>query len=172
VKQAKFSMSRTLRIKVSDAGEARFAPRSAPGQVCGDNLKSGDSMSYFSRRALFWTPRVLSIVFIVFLSLFALDVFEGHLGFWRTALALIMHLIPVFVLTAALILSWRWEWIGAVLYTAAGMLYVVWVLSTSRPVPPAMKMIWILLIAGPAFIIAGLFLANWLKHGQLHDPGR
>ena len=128
-------------------------------------------MSNFSKRALFWTPRVLSICFIAFLSLFALDVFDAHLGFWRTVLALTMHLIPVFVLTAALILAWRWEWVGAALYAAAGLLYVTWVVSTSRPVPPAVKLIWILSIAGPAFVIAGLFLANWLKHGELRASG-
>jgi hypothetical protein len=129
-------------------------------------------MTQLSKRALFWTPRALSILFIAFLSLFALDVFDGHLGFWQTALALTMHLIPSFVLIAALVLAWRWEWIGAALYGAAGLLYVWWVVSMSRPVPPAMRLIWILTIAGPAFAIAGLFLANWLKRGDLRALGR
>ena len=129
-------------------------------------------MTQLSKRALFWTPRALSILFIAFLSLFALDVFDGHLGFWQTALALTMHLIPSFVLIAALVLAWRWEWIGAALYAAAGSLYVWWVVSMSRPVPPAMRLIWILMIAGPAFVIAGLFLANWLKRGDLRAAGR
>ena len=92
-------------------------------------------MTQLSKRALFWTPRALSILFIAFLSLFALDVFDGHLGFWQTALALTMHLIPSFVLIAALVLAWRWEWIGAALYGAAGLLYVWWVVAMSRPVP-------------------------------------
>jgi hypothetical protein len=35
-------------------------------------------MSGFSKRALFWTPWALLIVFIAFLSIFALDVFDGH----------------------------------------------------------------------------------------------
>jgi hypothetical protein len=129
-------------------------------------------MTHFSKRALFWTPRALSILFIAFLSLFALDVFDGRLGFWQTALALTMHLIPSFVLIAALVLAWRWEWIGAALYAAAGSLYVWWVVSMSRPVPPAIRLIWILTIAGPAFVIAGLFLANWLKRGDLRAAGR
>jgi len=124
-------------------------------------------MSGFSQRTLFWAPRALSILFIGFLSLFALDVFNEHAGLWQTLLALAMHLIPCFVLIAALILAWRWEWIGAVLYGTAGLLYVLWVVSMSRPVPPAVRLLWILTIAGPAFIIAGLFLANWLKHDQL-----
>lgn len=124
-------------------------------------------MSPLSKRVLFWAPRALSIVFIAFLSLFAMDVFNEHLGLWRTALALTMHLIPPFVLIAALILAWRWEWIGAALYAAAGLLYIVWVASISRPVPPAMRLIWALCIAGPAFLIAGLFLANWMRHSEL-----
>ena len=129
-------------------------------------------MTQLSKRALFWTPRALSIAFIAFLSIFALDVFDGHLGLWRTVLALTMHLIPSFVLIAALVLAWRWEWIGAALYTGAGLLYVWWVVSLSRPVPPAVRLIWVLMIAGPAFVIAGLFLANWLKRGDLRAPGR
>ena len=126
-------------------------------------------MSHLSKRILFWAPRALSILFIAFLSLFALDVFGHELGFWQTVLALTMQLIPSFVLIVALILAWRWEWIGAVLYAAAGLLYVVWVVSLSRPVPPAMRFIWALTIAGPAFLIAGLFLANWRKHDDLRS---
>jgi hypothetical protein len=130
-------------------------------------------MTEFSRRALFWAPRALSIAFIGFLSLFALDVFGGGYGFWKTLLALTMHLIPTFVLIAALVLAWRWEWIGATIYAAAGMLYVILVLLwPPRPIPPAVKLVWILTIAGPAFVIAALFLANWMKRGELRNIAR
>jgi hypothetical protein len=123
-------------------------------------------MSTFSQKALFWMPRALSIAFCAFLSLFAMDVFDEHLGVWQTALALIVHLLPVFVLVVVLVLAWRREWLGAVLYTAVGLFYVAWVVSMSRPVPQATKLIWILAIAGPAFVIAGLFLANWLRRSD------
>ncbi len=126
-------------------------------------------MSPLSKRCLFWAPRALSVLFIAFLSLFAMDVFSGHLGFWQTALALTMHLIPCFVLIAALILAWRWEWIGAALYATAGLLYVGWVASVSRPIPQTVRFTWALCIAGPAFVIAGLFLANWMKHSELRS---
>jgi len=122
-------------------------------------------MSTLSKRILFWAPRGLSIAFIGFLSLFALDVFgEGH-GFWNTLLALVMHLIPSFVLIGVLILAWRWEWIGAVLYAAAGLLYISMVGTGSRPI--ATKVAWSLTIAGPAFAIAALFLANWIKRREI-----
>ena len=71
-------------------------------------------MTSLSKRLLFWTPRALAIVFIAFLSLFALDVFGEGYGFWQTLLALVIHLIPTWILIALLILAWRWEWIGAV----------------------------------------------------------
>jgi hypothetical protein len=129
-------------------------------------------MKSFSKRLLFWTPRILSLAFIAFLSLFALDVFDGRHSFWQTALALVIHLIPSFILIAALILAWRWEWIGAALYAAAGLLYIAWVVNVQRPLTPAIRLSWILTIAGPAFIIAGLFLANWLKRDELHSPRR
>jgi len=124
-------------------------------------------MSDLSKRFLFWTPRVLSILFITFVSLFAMDVFDEHLGLWRTVVALAMHLIPSFVLVVGLILAWRWEWVGTALYGAAGLLYIAWVVSMSRPVPWPWRLVWMLTIAGPALLIAGFFLANWLRHGEL-----
>jgi hypothetical protein len=124
-------------------------------------------MSNLSKRVLFWTPRALSIVFIAFLSLFALDVFDGRHSLWEMMLAFLIHQIPAFVLIVALILAWRWEWIGAVLFGAAGLFYIVWVLFIQTHMHPAMRPIVILMIAGPALAISGLFLANWRKHDEL-----
>ena len=123
-------------------------------------------MSNFSKRTLFWTPRGLSVLFITFLSMFALDVFGENLGFWRTLLALTIHLIPSLVLIGVLAVAWRWEWIGAVIYTAGGALYVITLLRRGLP-PPSIKLLWIATIALPAFLIGALSLANWLKHDQL-----
>ena len=39
------------------------------------------------KRTLFWAPRILCILFAVFVSLFALDVFGEGYGFWETILA-------------------------------------------------------------------------------------
>jgi hypothetical protein len=139
------------------------------GQVI-SGLGPGGYMSGLSKRTLFWTPRALSILLIIFLSLFALDVFEENVGFWRTLQALSMHLIPSLVLTGALILAWRWEWVGALTFGGAGGLYIATLLS--RPQPPIpIKLHWIAVTAFPAFLIAALFLANWLKHDQLRVRG-
>src|ERR1035438_6226099 len=87
------------------------------------------NVTKLSKGTLFWTPRALAIAYIAFISLFALDVFGEGRGFWEILLRLTMHLVPTFVLIVALLLAWRWEWVGATLYAGAGMLYVIWVLQ-------------------------------------------
>ncbi|RPH91931.1 MAG: hypothetical protein EHM72_18180, partial [Calditrichaeota bacterium] len=75
------------------------------------------------RKLLYWSPRVLCIVFAAFTALFAMDVFDGSRGFLETLLALFMHLIPTFALIAVLVVSWRWEWIGGVVFILLAVLY-------------------------------------------------
>jgi hypothetical protein len=83
-----------------------------------------------------------------------------------------MRLIPSFVLIAVLILTWRWEWIGAALYAAAGLFYVGMVMDMARPISLVIRLPRILPFSGPAFIIAWLFLANWLKRDEINEPGK
>jgi hypothetical protein len=122
-------------------------------------------MTNVANRALYWAPRGLSILFLIFLSLFALDVFSEGRGFWQTLLALFIHLIPVFVLAIVVALAWRWEWIGALVYAGAAALYIYWM--GAKPTPLSVRLGSIAVIAGPAIVIALLFLAGWLKHDEL-----
>ena len=111
------------------------------------------------KRILFWAPRLLTLAFAMFLALFALDVFsEGYTG-WRLPLALIIHLIPAAIVAAVLVLAWRWEWVGTLLFAGLGIFYMH---NTLRHPD------WILVISGPLFLIAALFLINWLKRAELH----
>jgi len=121
-------------------------------------------MNTVSRRLLFWTPRAACIAFAVFLSLFALDVFNEGYGFWKTLLALLIHLVPVYVVLAVLAVAWRWEWIGAMGFAALAVWYVkgVW-----RRHPD-----WVVSIAGPLAVIAVLFFINWLRHDELRAKAR
>lgn len=114
-------------------------------------------MTEFSRRALCWAPRVLTIAFTIFISMFALDVFGPGRGFWQTLVALGMHLMPTYVLIAMLVIAWRREWVGAVVPTALGLLFLWWNHVTRRNGTAG-----ILIIAGPLFLMAALFLISWL----------
>ncbi|HTY13791.1 MAG TPA: hypothetical protein VMD02_06350 [Candidatus Omnitrophota bacterium] len=53
-----------------------------------------------------WLPRGLSIAYIVFISLFALDVFGAGHGWMNTLVALITHLMPTYTLIALLVTAW------------------------------------------------------------------
>jgi hypothetical protein len=106
------------------------------------------------KNALFWSPRILCLLFTAFISVFALDVFDGSKGFWETAIALMMHLIPTAILLLLLAISWRWEWIGAVVFPSLGLFYIVMAWGRFHWSAYAF-------IAGPLFLLGVLFLACW-----------
>jgi hypothetical protein len=116
------------------------------------------------QRALFWMPRVLSILFALFVSIFALDVLEEGYGFWDTVLALFMHLIPVYVLVIALAIGWHCEWVGALLFTGFSVWYLVMVWEPA-PLVDNLSRAWP--IAGPPLLIGLLFLLDWLYQPEL-----
>jgi hypothetical protein len=96
----------------------------------------------------------------MFLSLFALDVFSEGYGFWEAVLALLLHLVPVYIVVIALGIAWRWEWVGAILFIALALFYLVW--SWGRSHRSAN-----LVISGPLVLIGVLFLFNWIYRAQL-----
>jgi hypothetical protein len=120
-------------------------------------------------KLIFWTPRILAIIFIVFLSLFSLDVFDMGLDFWGTVVGLLMHNIPVFILLTILLVSWKYEIVGGIVFLTAGLLYItrlLMIMLTNTP-PPWYVLTWAVTIAGPAFLIGILFLICWLKKKKL-----
>ena len=114
------------------------------------------------KRTLLWTPRIFCIVFALFLSLFALDVFSEGFPFWKTILALLIHLLPTAIVLAILAVSWRWEWVGGVLFIALGTLYLITTIS---------RMHWSawVIISGSLYLLGGLFLTNWILRRSLHS---
>jgi hypothetical protein len=62
------------------------------------------------KRFLFWTPRIVCILFALFLSLFSLDVFGVGLGFKDMLIAVVMHQLPAVIMIVVLAVAWRWEW--------------------------------------------------------------
>ncbi len=74
-----------------------------------------------SIRLCHWLPRIICILSILFVSMFALDVFELKLTFWQKMIALLMHLIPSLILLALLIIAWKWEYVGGILFIIIGI---------------------------------------------------
>ncbi len=108
---------------------------------------------------LLWSPRVLCIIFAAFISIFAMDVFNDSHGIMQTIAGLLIHLIPTFVIVGVLVLSWRWEWVGAVAYVGLAVFYA-YMINFRR-------WDWIAIISTPLLIIGILFLISWLLHDKL-----
>ena len=104
-------------------------------------------------RLLRWAPRIMSLLFVAFLSLFALDVFDGATG-WQVVLAFLIHLVPSFVLIAVIAVAWRYEFVGAVAF-GAFVAWYVWTVGPDRPWS------WYAGIAGPAALVAILYALSW-----------
>jgi TRAP-type C4-dicarboxylate transport system permease small subunit len=112
------------------------------------------------KQVLFWSPRVLCILFALFLGLFALDVFSEDARFWKKILGLLIHLVPVYIVIIVLVIAWRWEWVGAIAFIGMALFYLfqVWGREHWSAYPA---------ISGPLTLIGILFLLNWIYRTQL-----
>ena len=113
---------------------------------------------------LYWTPRVLSIIFILFMALMSLDIFGMGLGFWGTVLGLFMHNIPAIILLVILIISWKYEIVGGIGFILGGLVYIGILLNNS--ISSGFQwyyLAWALQISGIAFLIGILFLVGWFR---------
>jgi hypothetical protein len=112
------------------------------------------------KKAIFWTPRLLTILFSIFISVFAMDSFAEGGGFQKTLIAFMIHLIPTAIIVTILILSWKREWIGGVIFLLLGVAYAV--VAVSHPQ-------WILVISGPLVVISIFFLVGWFRRYEIRS---
>lgn len=119
-----------------------------------------------SEKLFYWLPRVLCIAAILFISLFALDSFEKGLTVWEQMTHLFMHLIPTFILTTFLIIAWKWELAGGIIFTLAGLIMspLVFQLNHNRNQFSTAQSLNVVLIITVPFIVVGLlFLLSYYK---------
>ncbi|MFH1543407.1 MAG: hypothetical protein ABIE03_02630 [Patescibacteria group bacterium] len=106
------------------------------------------------KQLIYWVPRILSLLFVAFLTIFSFDVFEEYHG-WEAIIPLFLHNLPVLILLAVIILAWKkYDLIGAAIFLATAVLWLWWA-GFDRP--------WssYVLIFGPAFLVSALFFLNW-----------
>ena len=74
-------------------------------------------------KILCWTPRIIVILAVLFVSMFALDSFSPNLTIWQQLLGFSIHLIPTYVLLIFLFVAWKWELIGGILFTIISLVF-------------------------------------------------
>ena len=109
---------------------------------------------------LFWFPRIITIIFILFISMFALDIFDMNLGFLDTIKGLFMHLLPTIILTSILIIFWKKSIVLGSMWVGFGIWYLFMVMPNIIAQFQFYKLSWIIQFSGVAFVIAGLFFLD------------
>ena len=98
-----------------------------------------------------WGARILGILYALFLSILALDVFQEGYSASETMLAFGMHLIPTVVVVIALLLAWKSARIGGLLFLILGAAF--WIFFGGRDD-------WSgpLLVSSPLILVGALFM--------------
>ena len=104
-----------------------------------------------TNKFLYWTPRILALLLLASISMLSLDVFSLQLKWYETLAAFFMHLIPSFILAAVIVLSWKYELIGGVIFIALGIIYIL--MAKGFPISVYLIMTGIPLIIGILFIL-------------------
>jgi len=123
-------------------------------------------------KIIHWIPRILCIFAILFVSMFALDTFQPDKTIWQQIGDFIMHLTPSFILLIFLIVAWKRELVGGVIFTLIGIFLTPFIfkmnynmnhsVSTSLGVIAA--------ITFPFIVVGVLFiLSHYLKKSKIKE---
>ena len=117
---------------------------------------------------ILWSPRILCIGAILFVSMFALDSFEHGIPFGQQLLNFFMHLVPTYVLLLLLAIAWKWPFVGGILFTIIGIVMspFVYNMNLNRTHSVLTSITIILMITVPFIIVGILFIVSHLQKSR------
>lgn len=106
-----------------------------------------------------WIPRIIGILMTLFIGMFALDAFDPRLSVMQQIMDFLVHLIPGYIALATVLIGWKWDLAGCLIYLVLALIYTFW--AFHHP-------LWILCISVPLLVLSVLFFISWyLKaHGN------
>lgn len=116
-----------------------------------------------SIRLFHWLPRIICILVILFVSMFALDAFAPELTFWQQIGGFLLHLIPSYIMIVLLIVAWKWEYVGGIIFTILGFGFSVsvFLLNYNRNhFSAAQSLINTLIVSIPFVLVGILFMVS------------
>src|SRR6056300_1506368 len=115
-----------------------------------------------SIKVISWLPRIICIFAIVFISILALDAFNPERTLLQQIGDFLMHLIPSFVLIIFLIVAWKRELIGGIIFTIIGLGFSPFIFMHNYRMNQSiwMSLLIILLNAIPFVIVGILFIVS------------
>jgi hypothetical protein len=117
---------------------------------------------------IYWVPRILCMLAVLFVSMFALDAFDPKLTVWRQIGGFLIHLIPSFVLVLLLIVAWKWELVGGIIFAALGMAFSPFIFLKNYHMNHSVgwSLLVILTITFPFILTGGLFIYSHFLRKQ------
>jgi hypothetical protein len=119
-----------------------------------------------------WLPRIICILAILFVSIFAADAFAPGLTLWQQLGAFFVHLIPSFVLIAILIVAWKWELVGGIIIALIGIATspFIFILNHNRNHFSVGASLGVVLMITFPFIVVGILfiVSHMLKKKNLN----
>jgi len=112
---------------------------------------------------IYWTPRISSILLLLLLTVFSWDVFDVAHGFREIVSGLLIHNIPVFILLIVLIIAWKYEIVGGIIFILAGITHMIFSIVRETIDPWYIALAISLILDIPAYFIGILFLVGWFK---------
>lgn len=110
---------------------------------------------------LFWTPRIIALIYIMLLSLFALDVFVPGKTILQYTAALIAHLLPQLLLIILLLIAWYNNVFIGALFIMSYLLFFFFFYDKSHVLIQA-------LLFSPLFILGVIFLVSQKSSSSRH----
>jgi hypothetical protein len=104
---------------------------------------------------LFWLPRILGILTVLFMIMFSIDCFDGDVKLGKALICLVMHNIPALIFAFVVFVAWKWELIGGILILAltfAGFYFF----RTFNGNPGSLIVLLPLLVTALLFVLAGI----------------
>lgn len=110
----------------------------------------------------YWLPRIICILAILFICMFAADAFEPGLTLWQQLGAFFMNLIPSFILLGILILAWYKEFLGGIIFIIIGLVLTPFIFNHNYKMNESvwMSLGIIMTITFPFILVGILFIVS------------
>lgn len=107
--------------------------------------------------AIWWLPRILSILCALYFGVFSFSVFGQGIGTLKPLLLFLVHNIPTAVVIFITIISWKRSWLGGVSFFLLSIIFFFWHPDKSNS----------LLAVLPLLLIGVLFTINWILRKEI-----
>jgi hypothetical protein len=107
-----------------------------------------------------WIPRILAIIAILIISLFALDSFGTEETFLKEFSNFSLHLVPAIILLVFLVVAWKRELIGGILFVIFGLGFIPLVYTMNHAMSNSAwtSVAVVLMVNAPCILVGILFI--------------